>query len=279
MVLFLGCAAYCIAEPSPPGPSRLDFFDKADNPLLFVTFSYDPVTGENTGRTVYMADSTFVRRTVTSRGADGKRESDVSYNFNDDTAIVTRYTYTNNVAAMTIRDLFGIDQIGGAVTYTDDNASTVEMQFPGTGEKAVSVVYDMDSSGGSRVYVVDRDGVVGYYGIFSYFDVPVKRRMTGGGKTLLVRIRNSGASGIGLHLNLQGPAEINAGILSLSGRKLLTVYSENLAAGSYVKKIGIGRGGGKQVADGMYLLTVSVNGSIIATARYLHQATYSGVGR
>jgi hypothetical protein len=119
------------------GPTRLDLFDKADNKLMFVTFTYDPVTNNNTGRTVYMADSTFVRQTAINRTNEGKRESEISYDFKGDTSFVAKYTRKETSATMALADRFGIDQIGGGVGYSENSEESVNLIFGALKKRSV----------------------------------------------------------------------------------------------------------------------------------------------
>ena len=94
--------------------SRLDLFDAQGNHLMFVTFDYDQ-DGENTGRSVFMSDSTFMRSTKLIRD-EGRVLKEISYNFNGDTVFTTDYTYGVNTSFL-VRDQFKLNSLGGPLSY------------------------------------------------------------------------------------------------------------------------------------------------------------------
>ncbi|MDD5674737.1 MAG: hypothetical protein PHC61_11275, partial [Chitinivibrionales bacterium] len=116
--LVLACFAFCHAARI----DRLDIFDKSDNFLLFVTFNYD-AAGNAIGRSVFTADSTFLRSTTFQTSGTTTKEASLDFNGNSLFTTTISAPSGNNTAFSTV-DQFGMDQFGGSMTYSSGPTNT-----------------------------------------------------------------------------------------------------------------------------------------------------------
>jgi hypothetical protein len=267
----LMCLAVALAYAN--SPQRLDLYDNAGNHLMFVTFEYE--NQKNVSRTVYMSDSTFVRKTFVTYDLQGNRARESSLTFNSDTSYVSEYQHRGDTALFSIRDVFGVDQLGGKVRYLTDDSLSFIFSYQTAGSSVTYVIGYEKNQQGDLAKVTVSDYVQGplFSGFFSYTGSPVKALRTLEKKPLAsVRLRN--AKVLDLGLNLEKPSLVKCNIVSLSGRRAGVLFEGWLSAGAQSKSIrlaGLGR-----LADGVYLLTVSVDGAAVMKTKYLFQHSSLG---
>jgi hypothetical protein len=268
------CAVPLIAAVSPV---RLDLYDASDNDLLFVTFQYNDA-GLNTGREVYMSDSTFIRRVAINYNSAGKRINEVSYNFNDDTSYVMTYKQGGEALSFSIADQFKMDQVGG---YVDARASggqwSYDLQYQKTGGVAAKIRYEKDDEGNLlKVLVSDSGGALQYYGVFTNDGAGVKRPAGASKWGVPAEIRTRGGSMVEVSLNLRTAGEVRCDLVTLSGRRAATLMRGRMNAGVSKRSFRLGGGALRGVAGGVYVFVVSIDGTTVLRSRYLHQN--QGVG-
>lgn len=242
---------------------RADFFDASDNHLMFITFAEDGNSYE-----VFMSDSTFVRRVAFVK-KDGKNQKAVSYNFNEDTSFVTTFAYNDANTDMTVRDEFRIDQLGGKVNFKEVGDSYEVSQNNSVFNK---INYEKNGSGDyNRINVTDNSGTLQYY---------VKLGTTGVGRLKPVLkndnpavLHSKGRNCFELKLRLQESAHISCNIYSLSGRNVAKLFSKDFAAGSSKEMVRVAN---SEVANGVYLLSLAVNGKKVLSEKVLIQGVKGG---
>jgi hypothetical protein len=265
--------AAAIAAACAISPQRLDLYDRDGNHLMFVTFEYE--SQKNVSRTVYMSDSTFVRKTFISYDLQGNRARESSLNFNSDTSYVSEYQHRGDTAMFSIRDIFGVDQLGGRVRYLTDDSLTFTFSYQTAGASVTYVInYEKNQLGDlAKVTVSDYAQGKLFSGFFSYSGSPVKTLRSPDAKQLAsVRLRN--AKVLDLGLNLEKPSLVRCCLVSLSGRRAGVLFEGRLAAGSQNKSLRLGGLG--RMAEGVYMLTVSVDGAAVLKTKYLMQHSSLG---
>jgi|GEM_PF-2481403 len=254
-------------------PLRLDIFDAANNALMFITFEYDGF-GVHRSRTVYMSDSTFMRRVAVNYDNNGQRSNDISYNFNDDTSYITTYQHSAGALGFSITDQFRVDQVGGMVTATTADQLNYGVYYK-TNDVAASISYEKDEHGNPvRVTVTGQNGEV-YYGIFTNGDISgVQRPRISAGATELrtVSVHPRGVLGVDIRFNLRKASQVRCDLMTLSGRRAGTPINGAFKAGTYERTLRSGDATMNRVAAGVYMLVVSVDGAVAYSGKYLHQS-------
>ena len=252
-------------------PSQLDLYDAYDNHLLYMTFQYNDA-GLNTGREVFMSDGTFMRRVAISYNSSGKRASEVSYNFNEDTSWVMKYE--GEGTGFSIADQFKLDQVGGSVNYTSADQMNFDLTYQKTGGLAARMAYEKDGTTGnlSKVSVFDQGGAMQYYGLFRYAGAGVthpKSEGLKGSSQALVKPR--GGSMIEVSFNLRSAGEVRCDLITLSGRHAATLLRGKMDAGIQKRSFRMDGKSYRGVAGGVYVFVVSIDGVTVSRSRYLHQ--------
>jgi hypothetical protein len=275
-VLFL--SSLTGAAHSTIAPLRLDLFDASDNALMFVTFTYD-LQDRNIMREVYMSDSTFIRKVLIMYDAAGNRSREISYNFNDDTVFVMTYQPGDPVTGFTLVDQFRMDQVGGAVSYSNADPLNFDLTYK-SGASAAKVGYEQDGEGNlTRVNVTDASGGVQYYGIFTNGIVGVNHQVSSTRGALPAVVKMRGGALIDVQFNLRTAGNVRCELMTVSGRRASLLYSGNVKAGASTKRFRMDGHGGASVASGIYLMVVSVDGVTVSRSRYLHQNVAGGGAR
>ena len=230
---------------------RLDFFDKASNPLFFVTFDYD-AGGRNTGRTVYMSDSTFVQRTGFVSDAAGNRTRETSFNFNDDTSGYSLFANVNSTPAVLAYDQFGLDQLGGPVSWTTtDQVNFTVLQ---RGAAINKVKYLIDASGNlSRIEVLDNAGGLLYYAQPTAIAAALPR--TRPAHPLSARIVSAESGVCRIFLSVDIPAQVRIDQFQLSGQRIASL-NKRMGSGTHALPT-------TSPADGATMIKLLVNGSCV----------------
>ena len=243
---------------------RADFYDASGNHLMYVEFVYDN-KGNNTERNVYMSDGVFKRRTVLINNSSGNREKEVSYDFNDDTSFVTTFGKDGDKTKFTVRDQFKVEQFGGDISYS---GSGDNYDFFQKG----SLINKMKYSG-KRIEVMDKAGALAYY---VELDNPppikvLKRKMS----PSQMFIQQRGDNRFVLHLNLNLPSMVSCELISLSGKKVATLFSRNVVAGKISESINLSSAI-PGLAGGVYLIDMSIDGKRIYRDKILVNGSGKG---
>jgi len=244
---------------------RLDLYDAQENHLMFVLF--DTNAGSNSSsRTVYMSDSTFVRKVVTVRDALGKKTRETSLNYNEDTLFSTTFGTSGDSKTMTIKDQFGTDELGGPVSYRSSGAADFIFSQQGTAINKISYEYTPQGQP-VTISVTDNAGKLLYYGKFSEVSIvapkhPVNKNFT--------QISIRGNNVLKVQFFLTQPAVVKCELIALDGRHAGALFNTAFPGGTHHKNIRISTGAlSARTAEGVYLVVVSVDGKVRASDKLL----------
>ncbi|HUI91792.1 MAG TPA: hypothetical protein VLX68_06035 [Chitinivibrionales bacterium] len=243
-----------------PRIDRIDLYDNADNHLLFVTFDYD-ASGKNTGRTVFTSDSTFLRHTTFQTNAGGDILKETSVDFDSNTAYYTSISPSASATTFSVFDQFGLDQLGGPVTYAAAGQNAFDLSQNGAALNRIT--YDTAADGGiTRINVLDRSGDILYYATVTGASA-VLRGATGHAPVRpVLTLTNRGQCLVVFEVEKRSTVSLE--IFTLSGRCVERLFSGQFAAGEYSFRIAHGS---VRLATGMYLFRLSINGGTAAVTR------------
>src|SRR5512133_1199880 len=196
----------------------LHFYDAADNSIMFYEFKYD--VDINTERTLYMADSTFVKRTIIENTTGGKVET--SYNFNGDTLFCSKISTTGNQKVLNVKDQFGVDQLDGDVLIKGDANDYDILQ---SGNLINKIHYADDgkisiyNSGGELLYYAKMETNVGVIQKFRNNKIAPVLNALGNNRFIF-------------KFNLTEPSTVSGELVSLSGRQVGKLFKKVYAAGA-----------------------------------------------
>ena len=248
----VGLAAILCVQAFGGGIDRVDIFDKADNHLLFITFDYDS-EGNNTGRTVYASDSTFLRYTSLVKDGNGNVTSENSIDYDDNTLYKTSIGLQNNKTSLSIKDKFNMEILGAPISI--DKSSAGEYSVSQSGSMIYKQKYEYTSDGMlKRINYTDPSGIPLYYATISQSTgtiqggiqkvhpqlAPVFRAVSNG--KLLVSFTVVTLSDVKVELfTLSGGLISKAAASSLTaGRRTLEVsHNRQLRAGTYIARISV----------------------------------------
>ena len=242
---------------------RADFYDASGNHLMYVTFVYDS-KGNNIERNVYMSDGYFKRKTILVNNSSGKREKEVSFDFNDDTSFVTTIASDGGKSKFTVRDQFKVEQFGGDISYS---GSGDDFEFFQNG----SLINRMNYIG-KRIEVFDKAGALAYY--VELDNVPVRKTNRKLSHSLM-SIQQRGNNRFVVYMTLSSPSNVSCDLISLSGKKLATLVSKNLVSGSISESVSM-NSVIPGLADGIYIIDMSIDGKRVYRDKVL--ANSSGKG-
>lgn len=279
LLAILSLALFAAAAYSK-SPERLDFYDYSGNHLMFVTFEYEDQ--KNVSRTVYMSDSTFVRKVFITYDLQGKRVRESSLNFNSDTSFLSDYQYRGDTTAFSIKDMFGNDQMGGRVRYLTNDSSRFSFSYQNPQNPGSSVSYSISYSYNNEgdpasVVVSNHVPEETYYGVFNY---DISAKVNPGLHQIerrLANVRMRSARLIDVSFNLEKPSQVKCALISLSGRRAATLFEARVGPGAHLKTLRAGQGGGlSRLAEGVYVFIVSIDGAMVIKSKYLLQHCMSG---
>ncbi|HMA64574.1 MAG TPA: hypothetical protein VKO63_05235 [Chitinispirillaceae bacterium] len=233
---------------------RMDIYDNTGNSLLFVEFEYDN-NGNNIARSVFMADSSFVKRTVFTNDGSGNRVRENSFNFNDDTLGYTVFSSQNSRPSINVFDQFGLNQFGTAVSYELNGDDQYDIYHNG------SVMYKMkytytDDGDPERINVLDKSGAILYYATFS----SAIKTILQSSKSVTQMECIVTADKCKLTIMLKKESELKACIYNLSGKLVSVPYTGTLKAGMRSVAFRLDLTNAKKVASGMYIMRLFVDG-------------------
>jgi hypothetical protein len=234
---------------------RIDLFDRSDNSLLFVTFDYDS-TGKNIGRSVFASDSTFLRSTsfVTSAGVITRENS---IDFDGSPVFSTALSTQGGKTAFTVTDQFGLDQLGGAMSYTASSANNFDISQ--NNQVVYKEQYVFDANGALlRINVTDNAGALQYYGLVSG---PTPLLPPPGQKGALFAPELAARGGrLMLSLALSSESRVLVELFTPLGRRARVVLDKAVAAGAHAVAIDALDARVATLGHGAYIVRLSING-------------------
>lgn len=242
---------------------RADFYDASGNHLMYVEFVYNN-DGKNIERNVYMSDGYFKRRTVLINNSSGKREKEVSYDFNDDTSIVTTFGNDGDKTKFTVRDQFKVEQFGGDISFS---GSGNDFDFFQKGSLINKMKYV-----GKRIEVLDKAGALAYY--VELDNVPI-RKIDRKIAPSLMAVQVRGNNQFLFHLTLSSPSAVSCDLISLSGKKVATLFSRNLVSGKISESVNLSSVA-PGLAGGVYLVNMSIDGKRVYRDKVLVKISGKG---
>jgi hypothetical protein len=262
---------FCFVESNAERVDRIDFYDASDNHLLFINFEYD-AAGANISQSTYTSDSTFIKRTVMQNGADGKKEKAVSFNFNQDTSFVTQFSYSSGKTEMTVKDQFGIDQLGGTVNYKQAGDNGFDF-FQGSAFLN-RISYEKDSEGKTKIKILNTTGDLQYYATLKTSG-PVHTQI----KSFISQIptlRTKSCNLYEINFTVQKPTIAHCELISLSGRHIATLFNKVYTTGGAKEIVQLG-GKTSHIANGIYLMSLTVDGQRVLKEKILIQSNRGGL--
>jgi hypothetical protein len=250
-----------LAPVSGAPVKRMDIFDNTGNSLLFVEFEYDE-SGNNVARSVFTADSTFVKRSVFTNDGSGNRQRETSFNFNEDTLGYTLFSNQNNKPSINVFDQFGLNQFGTSVSYELNGDDQYDIYHNGTVIYKMKYLYSADGDL-EKVNIMDKSGATLYYATFSS---PIKT---------IFQISKSVANmeciitadKCKLSIMLKKDSELKACIYNLSGKLVSVPYNGTLKAGMRSVAFRLDQVHAKKVANGMYIMRLFVDGVPVSESK------------
>lgn len=258
LVLFFYASIYAESEEI----KRADFYDASGNHLMYVTFVYE--NGKNVGRNVYMSDGYFKRRTMLIDNSSGKREKEVSYDFNEDTCFVTSISTDGDKTKFTVRDQFKVDHLGGEISYS---GSGDNFDFFQNGALINKMRYS-----GKKIEVLDKTGTLIYY--VELDNVPV-RKINRKNPLNMMSVQQRGNNRFMVNLTLSTPSNVSCDLISLTGKKLGTIFSKNMVYGNISELVNLSSvlpG----LAEGVYIIDMSIDGKRVYKEKVLVKSSGKG---
>jgi len=240
----------------------LHFYDAADNSIMFYEFKYDGDV--NTERTLYMADSTFIKRTIIETTAGGKIET--SYNFNGDTLFCSKITTDGNQKVLNVKDQFGVDQLDGDVKIKGDGNEYDVLQ----GGNLINTIKYADNG---RVNVYNSTGELLYYAQMATNVGVVQRSKNNRITSVLKALGNNRFS---FNFNLTEPSTVCGQLISLSGRQAGKLFNKVHTAGAGNEIINVNKSI-PNLASGIYFLHLTVDGKMVKKEKILIQKLTGGL--
>ena len=250
----------------------LHFYDASDNSLMFIEFEYD-ASGANISRSVYMSDSTFIKKTVIQNSSDGKKVKEVSLNFNEDTLFSASFKTDGSKNSINVKDQFGVDQFGGDVSYTE--ATTDNFDISQNSKLVNKISYEKDAGDVYRkINITDNNGLLMYYANVEYSTGAVFKYQ--GKKLTLPSMRALGNNRFEFRFTISKPALVSCELISLSGRQVGMLINRKYAPGAAKEVISISKKM-PNIANGIYLMSFSIDGKSVSKEKILIQRSKGGL--
>ena len=245
----------CVAIGQAARVDRIDIYDRSDNALLFVTFAYDS-TGTNIGRSVFASDSTFLRSTTFAPSGSSVKETSVDFN-----AITVLTTTINAVSGGTSSfstvDQFGLDQFGGAMSYTP--AATSNYNLSQSGGPSYKEQYVLNADGTlAKINILDATGSLLYYAVPSAVTLvtALPHAMTGRVSSITA---NRGR--LKVRLSLVHPGLVCVELFTPAGRRLGMPVNKTFGSGIHAFEVNAFGPSGIQLGNGAYVVRLTIDGT------------------
>jgi hypothetical protein len=257
---------YGFSSPAPV--KRLNLYDAQGNFLMFVDYEYDK-SGKDTAYSVYFSDSTFTRRVVIGRNATtGFQEKETAFNCVEDTVFNSTFNANGSIV---VKDQFGVNQLGGAASYS--KTSALEYTFL-NGSYTHKIAYEYDATGWmTKVNISTGDGKLAYYGLFDVGSGVLSPHDRHATSFSSVSLRGNDA--LVWIFKLDHASKVKCEALSLTGRRVAVLYSGNLQPGSHSKIIRTGSS--PYLTTGVYIAVMSVDDVPVANTKFIVQSIRGGV--
>jgi hypothetical protein len=244
---------------------RIDIYDKSDNPLLFVTFDYDS-TGANTGRSVFASDSTFLRSATFQTTGTSVKESSIDFN-GSLVFSTTRSPSTGGNGSFSTIDQFGMDQFGGAMSYSLASANNYTVTQ--NGQLSCSEQYQLAADGTlSRINILDKTGSLMYYAIAS----PATSVSAPPREMIMQPVLTIGNRGIiRARFGLIRSSHVCLEIYTLAGRKAAGLIDKIFGSGSHALSVSVPGPGARGLGNGAYVVRLTIDGTAAVSGRMLLQ--------
>lgn len=269
-ILFIIVFNLAIAYSAPV--KYLHFYDASDNSLMFIEFEYDG-NGVNTSRSVFMSDSTFIKKINIQSSADGVKVKETSLNFNDDTLFSATFKSDADKKSINVKDQFGVDQFGSDVSYTESSTDNFEITQNNKLINRISYVQDGDIY--RRINVSDNSGNLLYYATVEY--------ESGAGVVYnfktnknIPSLRQLGNNHFEIRFTVLKNTLVSCEIATLSGRKAGRLLHRNFTSGSVREVINFNKSL-STITTGVYLLTLSIDGHRVLKEKILIQRSKGGM--
>jgi hypothetical protein len=239
---------------------RIDIYDKSDNHLLFVTFDYD-AAGKNTGRSVFAGDSTFLRHTTFQTDVQGVVTKETSVDFDSNTVFSTTRNVSAGKTTFSVFDQFGLDQLGGAASYSVSGQNAYDVTQNGAVINRIS--YDTAGDGSlSRINVLDKTGSLLYYAAVTNATGVLQGNFShvpGCPGIYLVK-----GTRCAVTFQVSKRSLVSLEMFTVSGRNAGKLFCGQYTAGTYSFHVQLNAGGTARPAAGIYLFRLSIDGASAA---------------
>jgi hypothetical protein len=268
LVLIVSFFVISYAEPV----RYLHFYDASDNSLMFIEFEYD-ANGVNTSRSVYMSDSTFIKRINIQSSSDGKKTKEASFNFNDDTLFSATFKSDGAKNSINVKDQFGVDQFGSDISYTETSTDNFDITQNNKLINRISYIKEGDVF--SRINVADNNGTLLYYASVEYQSgsaVVYNKK----NNTNIPSLRHLGNNRIEIRFTMLKPARVSCELVSLSGRQVGNVLHRDFTSGKVREVINFSKSL-SNITTGVYFLSLSIDGNRVLKEKILIQRLKRGM--
>jgi hypothetical protein len=250
----------------------LHFYDAADNSLMFIEFEYDAL-GVNTSRTVYMSDTTFIKKIDIESASDGNKIRETSFNFNDDTLFSATFKSDADKNSFNVRDQFGVDQFGSDISYTETGTDKFDITQNNKLINKISYIKEGDIY--KRINVADNNGTLIYYAIVEYESgagvvYSSKKNNT------VPTLRSLGKNRFEIRFTMLKPAPVSCELTTLTGRQVGKIVYHNFTSGTVSEIINFNKSL-SNITTGVYLLSISIDGNRVLKEKILVQAIKRGM--
>jgi hypothetical protein len=251
----------------------LHFYDASDNSLMFIEFEYD-ANGVNISRSVYMNDSTFIKKINIQTSSDGKKVKEASLNFNEDTLFSATFKSDGAKNSINVKDQFGVDQFGSDVSFTETSADNFDITQNNKLINKISYIKDGDIF--RKINVADNNGTLLYYAIVEYASgsaVVYKQRNNNNN---IPSLRQLGHNRFELRFTMLKPARVSCELVTLSGRQAGKVLHRDFTSGKVKEVINLSKSL-SNITTGVYFLSLSIDGNRVLKEKILIQRLKRGM--
>lgn len=265
VLMMAGLTAALFVRAFAGGIDRLDIFDNADNRLLFVTFEYDSA-GNNSGRTVYASDSTFLRSTRFTKDAGGNVTVENSVDYESNPVFATRISPQTGRTDFTVSDQFTMDMLGAPMSYTKSTAVAGEYAISQGGATLYKQKYQYANDGSlTRIDYTDPSGTLLYYATVSLKTGTIAGDVHGMRLQLAPVFRAASGGKLLVLFTLAAPSDVSVELFTPAGRLALKTAGRSLGAGRRTLAATCSETSG----PGTYIARISVNGSPVFHGRLI----------